>query len=368
MSNEESGRLSLPMEASYRWGQTAALRAKGGHNWVVNKAFECIRQNYPDQLPEDLNETYVHYGIFFADNPWAGRPESILNAEHPCGERCPSVREDLWGYEYHKDTGPTGEVHVRYQNENDPNHPNLALMCTYEGEFLWGVKDIAEKTFAADNLSHYLHNEKVRWDGTRDMHSVLIAGPRGEGVWKIGAARYGAALYKLACSFWPGSSVKPRRDGLTYVPAVGQISQLEGGGDLRAEVPGTYIGGNPFILTHDGKATWPIWVPETYIDPSQLTENSPHTIEERSSYLSGLGVAYAHGFRAQPYHASDKTGKGHEACDSLYDELCREGMFEHLPLFGPGVRYKYSNRHVQDWACRAQVGLNAIHYPTLRTS
>lgn len=338
-----------------------------GHNWLVRKAFEFITKNCPDLLPPGLEETNVHYGLCFADYPAMGRPESVNN-DNPFGTRVPGVREDLWGKTVASDGGAWGDVKVFYGSPGDNREPNLCLYTYWLFEVLYF--DLGEFTCAADNLSHYANVAKLKADGTEGSEDVLAEGPGGRGPWRVGGSLYAYNLYELACRFWPGSPEFPRLDKVSSLSkGVGRLYNYTSGiVSYAAEVPGTYPGSNPFILTQDGKPTWPIWVPDEY-SPEKLRQ----VTADQSKRAAAIYLGWANHILqdlAVPFHAKDRTGTFHRDCEQEVDQFIQQGKFDHLPVFRhssaePAVRYKYSHKQVyydQWWQNLGPIGRGSVHF------
>lgn len=367
-----------------------------GHNWVAHKAFEFLRHNASALMPEDLEELPVHYGLAFADNPWMGLPDS--HRRWSAG-----VREDLWKKEIGREDNLVGNVKVEvgYPEMRTTQRPNLHLHVR------WTFADpdlIPEATicYAADNISHYPHDSNLRVDGTGSSEGILVDGPVGQGNWRVKGDEYGAWLYQMARRFWPGNTPRPQLDELPWVPKVGRIradvwvTQFPlPSDDPKVEVPGTYLGGNPFILTQQGGATWPIWVPDQY-SPQKLSQQSPSQSKRAAAIYLGWSLHLLHDL-SHPYHAMDRAGEKHAESEAEIDRWILDGKFDGLPLFdslgiaGPAKKAKYTwsdrpvyrpqiwmdllNRDFNDWSNRQVIHryrecVNAAksHYDDLQSS
>jgi len=161
--------------------------------------------------------------------------------------------------------------------------------------------------------------------------------------------RYAIKLYELARCFWPNSvELDLSLNELTKIQTPGRLSNTCGtGSDGHVEVPATYLGGNPFVLTRQGTATWPIWVPDIYA-PEKLTQARPPRSTRASTIYLGWALHILHDL-SHPYHAMNKVGPFHGCLEKDLDDWIQAGKFEHLPVLTPlkGVpKYQYSNKTV----------------------
>lgn len=318
-----------------------------GHNWIANKAFEFIGRHCPQLLPLGVNKDDVHYGLAFADSPWLGRRETI-DANHPAGTTVQSIREDLYGVVLSRgggDGGPWGEAQVRYGLRGSNDKPNLYLEAYWLFEILW--RDIGNVSCAVDNVSHYAHDTSLVADGTGGSKGALALGPGTKQHWNVSAGLYAIDLFDLASRFYPGSTIKPRLDQLDH-RKTGRIVNHVGSADYNADAPATYLGGNPFILTSDGKPTWPIWVPEQFSLDGLLEIEARQSARVASIYLGWALHMIAD--LSVPFHAMNTSGQKHQKCEKEFDEYVRGGRLEHLPIIpspGEGQRsYVYSGKPI----------------------
>jgi hypothetical protein len=336
------------LNVKYRNSPPKYWAKEKAHNWLMLKAFEFMRLNLFSQIPPGLDEKYLHYGLAFADSPWFGLPESF-DSDYPNGRRVTSARQDLWGHTVANDcnTLKNSCVEVRYP-WSSKERPNLYLHARY----LFSFFEAGRPTYAVDNLSHYLHDSKLRADGTKGSKAVIVEGAHGRGNWKVKADDYGIELYNLARNFWPGFDPEPRLNRLKLIYGIGRLSN-EGwtamGDYAHVEVPATYLGGNPFVLTKERKATWPIWVPEQF-SASKLTQNQPGRSKRASAIYLGWAIHMLHDM-VQPFHSINLAGKIHSETEEELDKWIQEGKYDHLPILtpfmGPGKpEYKYSHKQV----------------------
>ena len=336
------------LNVKYRNSPPEYWAKEKAHNWLMLKAMKFMRANLPGQIPPGLEEKYIHYGLAFADSPWFGLPDSF-DSDYPNGRRVTSVRQDLWGHTVANDCNKLKNscVEVRYP-WSSKEKPNLYLHARY----LFSFFKAGRPNYAVDNLSHYLHDDKLRADGTLGSNAVIAEGSQGRGNWKVKADDYGIELYNLARNFWPGFDPEPRLSQLKHMYSIGRLSN-EGwtamGDYAHAEVPATYLGGNPFVLTKDYKATWPIWVPEQF-SVSKLTQNQPGRSKRASAIYLGWAAHMLHDM-VQPFHTMNRAGEKHSQTEDELDKWVQEGKYDHLPiltpLMGPGKpKYKYSYRQV----------------------
>jgi len=317
-----------------------------GHNWLVNKAFKFMKANLSARLPSGLEEIYIHYGVAFADSPWLGLPRTF-SQEFPNGRRVPSIREDLWGT---RPVPAQSSLEIKYNPKHDEaskegrERPNLYLNVRYVlSAAIFGTE---RPIFAVDNISHYAHDTELRADGSYFCDDVLARGPRGVGSWAVKGDQYALRLYELARRFWPGSiEADPSLSELIKVEAPGNLSNTCGtAGSSHLEVPATYLGSNPFVLTRQGTATWPIWVPDVY-SPEKVTQTKPPRSKRASAIYLGWSLHMLHDL-SHPYHAMNKAGPIHACSEQDLDNWIQEGRFEHLPILAPlfggsAPKYRY---------------------------
>jgi hypothetical protein len=341
-SNEGALNVDYLSSSMHYWTQ------KKGHNWLVHRAFKWLEDHPVDHnAPPGLDERLVHYGLAFADAPWFGRPDSF-DSQHPAGRKVAGVREDLYGSSsYWNSDCDYGHIctEVRFPWSNN-KRPNLHLNARYAVHYLVGEEI---NNYAVDNMNHYPHDTLLRLDGTEGFHSVLARGPGGSGLWRLKGDRYGVELYRLARRFWPGVEAPPRLDQLTRVNQVGRIT-IES--SPKAEVPiGTYMGGNPFVLSHGGGATWPIWVPEkNQYAPWKLLQNQPPRSKRAAAIYLGWALHMLHDL-GHPFHAKNLAGEKHRDSEDELDSWIQQGKFNHLPVMQPlwgSPKYAYSSRTVYD--------------------
>jgi len=138
-------------------------------------------------------------------------------------------------------------------------------------------------------------------------------------MWMVKGDQYALKLYELARRFWPGSiEADPSLSELIKVDAPGKLSNTCGtAGDSHLEVPATYLGGNPFVLTRQGIATWPIWVPDVY-SLENVTQAKPPRSKRASAIYLGWALHMLHDL-SHPYHSMNKAGPIHACLEQDLD-------------------------------------------------
>lgn len=309
-----------------------------GHNWLIHQALKWLRQYASDFLPETLDETLIQFGVAFADSPWFGQPESF-DSRHLQGRSVISIREDLAGVKASEDcTGWGNESCVLARYVSNPN-----LYLSLRWMLHSPVYEDVEMVFAADNLAHYPHNGPVRLDGTSGRTDVVASGSNHR--WGVNAMYYGATLYELARSFWDGLDPEPDLYKLRSLSTgTIQIPLWTTTSHARTKVPSTHLGGNPFIRTQEGWATWPIWVlsPDNY-SPEKLKNQHPGRSARAAAIYLGWSLHMMHDL-AVPFHAMNQAGKIHAQTENELDVWIKEGKFDHLPVVktsSPGGKIAY---------------------------
>ncbi|MDJ0762403.1 MAG: hypothetical protein QNJ97_05385 [Myxococcota bacterium] len=327
------------------------------HNWIVKRAIEWLKQNnqLPCFLPPDDEKTYtqnlayIYYGLWWADHVWAGPPENPfshvsglmdrLNGKHVSDDSCRSFFAKRYRTELKWKLGTQGKKHF---------FDNLVLMARYMAK---PILQKRSRVYAADNLFHYANDRTVRLDY---MPAIADGDPIYEDS-DVHAYDYGAVLYEMAKRFLPGnangnpslSAIKRYKiaDGnhdirMKHTPAYAQMPQTGNlvmdsicgnGTHLRADLPATFLGGNPFICIdisstadptdpcRNGSPTWPVWAPDRDADfPDALArETLPQRTRTALIYLGWALHLLAD--LAVPDHAADRTGDGHSAVERSAD-------------------------------------------------
>lgn len=243
-----------------------------GHNWMTNLALKLLKKRGLLRHITWDDVRYIHHGLDFADHPWLG---PALHSKEPV----PSVRDTdgvffgdgrvLWNLAHSYDEesyNPIGEnyyrVHTfwargfrRFRTRNK-HYENATFVVRWWAN-TFGSHDAVEHIFCADNLLHYYkepsETELVTVLKTNywitDGEKSFTNGP-------VGSAEYGSVLYQLAQRFWPNDlHPEPKLTDLPHVKRAGTIHMNPlTNAYLTADLPDTYLGGNPFICaTHQKK-------------------------------------------------------------------------------------------------------------------
>ena len=195
------------------------------------------------------------------------------------GDPAPSVRDAdgvlfgdgrvLWNLDYDYDEeiyNPIGENYYRVHTfwvggfrrfrTREKHYENPTFVVRWWAN-TFGAYDAVEHIYCADNLLHYYKEPSAR-----ELVTVLKSGHRiTDGARNfnngpVGSAEYGSVLYQLAKRFWPNDfHPEPRLTDLPYVKRAGTIHMNPlTSAYLTADLPDTYLGGNPFICAPPKKA------------------------------------------------------------------------------------------------------------------
>jgi hypothetical protein len=371
--------------------QEASVIVFKSHNWIIDYALWKLDQ-YGLWVGDisDSEIKYLHYGADFADHPWNGRPDSpdaskdsvigIWDLEDNNPHGVVFDRDSFLGNRYRVESRFRGGT---FKKTDTKVRPNLYLESRFRAKLF--DKDVR---FAADSFFHFPNRDAVN---PRERDILLRSAPvvDKDRVFKgsdVSAMAYGVVLYQLARKFWPQNEDSipdlyelprvhsPRAPGrvktgtLVLDPLPGPIRH-----EIKAHLPSTYLGGNPFICApsdreadtqkkkhwdpcRDGKPTWPIWVPDgEAFEPSAGWDCFAHTCDEkleesclsypecvadyhralvkrfpgksRQAALIYLGWAL-HMVQdlAMPRHAANWIGTVHENVERLADKMVRQGI------------------------------------------
>jgi hypothetical protein len=251
-----------------------------GHNWMTNLAVKLLKKRGLLEYITWDDMRYIHHGLDFADHPWRG---PALHSD----ETAPSVRDAdgvlfgdgrvLWNPDYHFDReihNPIGEnyykVHTFWARgfhrfrTRERHYANPTFVARWWANTL-GAYDAVEHVYCADNLLHY-----YKEPSETELVTVLKTARRitnGEKIFSngpVGSAEYGSVLYQLAQRFWPNYRFpEPKLTDLPYVKRAGTIHMNPlTKAFLTADLPDTYLGGNPFICAPPHKAAYETMVAE----------------------------------------------------------------------------------------------------------
>jgi hypothetical protein len=336
---DEAGPLSGPVSTSGDVGiDSQPLSLLNGHFRFNYSAALWLALN--GMFPAGLDIGEIDYGDLFADHPWLGRSDSfatvngqktyITDPENQmggtldgvldsaragevvyrqcCGTGCwLPVQIDYQKKPYEskpKDRRPNLFMNVRIQNTNVPD-----LGAThYPGEE-WGMSSVDGTVFW-----------RLFWNNVRGFD-------------------FSADLMYLAQRFSTSNNLPtPKLTDLTRVGPAGQLFISSGdtpgiiacNDDFNYEFGSIFIGGNPFINTGGFlsplKATWPIWVPETY-DPNQpqafkqalTTDPTSKSNRVASNYLGWALHEIQDIFVV--YHAQMELGDAHDRYEAAFDVI-----------------------------------------------
>jgi hypothetical protein len=356
-----------------------------GHAQVTRKAFEYLARRglLPAQLGSAEAQELVVYGTYFADHPWAGRPESagsgVTNAMSWASRRELTSSAGAFSYPFVVDNwfDATMEVNARaavawqtgnLRPEDTTPKPSTALLFLVRLRLNANVPLAPDRSgekpleFAVDNLYHYTLGDLGDWlpasSTERSMRLFPLTVdhvdediPNSDAAQKFvdrmigqklvadadyGVTKYGAILYQLARKFFLGSPAAPV---LTELIKVGndvpgwRTGRMLAHGALdgvQLEFPHTYLGGMPYVCTGaaasldpcaTGRPTWPIWVPDAF--PTSGTASSLTTTSPPRSNRAALiylgWAAHMIQDAAMPHHAANWTGVEHENQDNFGD-------------------------------------------------
>jgi hypothetical protein len=316
------------------------------HNWLIHRAFSWLREHSETNLPSELEEKYVQYGVYFADYPWVGRPESFGSGFKE-GRGVIGVREDLNGARVDNDCVGIGNdtcVETRFWKR-----VNLFLSVRVMVSYFFGA---FRELQPVDQMAHYPHDNRFRVDGTEGRTDYVVKGAEEDGFrWGVKGDEYATQLYELARHFWSGRDPEP---DLLALPKrtpgkviAGLLGWSPGDKIANATVGSTHLGGNPFISQKNGNATWPIWVPDSY-DVSWLTKRNPGRSPRAAAIYLGWALHFLHDF-CVPFHAMDELGKLHTGSEDELDSWLQAGIFNHLPVtgyasMGGATEYRFAKR------------------------
>ncbi len=378
--------LTLPAAGVFAWNADYSSEPLGdwvraeGHNWIINEAFALLKSR--DMLPDGLSERQLQYGVYFADSPWLGRAETfgeyprsgapvvLLQGRPGCtvDDHCDGTKENCVATSFMQNEkecetkwswkGPFYLPSKKCKG-GDMSHPNYYLRARW----VMSCGETRRPNYAADTLSHYANDAKIRADGTALSESVIAESFEGDGPYRVKAEDYGVELYRMARRFWPGSASKPKPDlkDLVYVKEPGRILNSHWCVRVKkayANLPATFLGGNPFVLTKPTPGsddcpepqktvgygpTWPIWVPDDF-DGKSVKHRKLLALPE-AEFSSRAAVIYLgwalHMLQdlSQPFHAADRTGEYHQDSEDRLDDLLAEGRFDHLPVLTQAIKY-----------------------------
>lgn len=352
------------------------------HNAIVQTALDWLEaagKPIPNLTPEDV--AYIHYGLWYADHVWSARPDNLET--EPDDEsiwRVAGVRDDLVfsgddgdgqysydGEECFLGLFSVGTRWVVNDFEDDTPRPNLYMRARTRSTI-----GSIDNSYGGDNYFHYANDEDIVLANTDTPLDGQVVG---EDIGVPGYV-YGANLFEIAQRFW---DFNPKKEGADFLPSLDYLEWTDETGkirsanpceygDIRANLPSFYYGGNPFVCTNSdpnsadpcdgGEPTWPTWVAEDdeiaylYQDPSDEEIEAFHAIltdptpgKSRRAAMIYLGWAlHMLGDMSVREHARDETGNGPNSHAYWEDEAD-----VWLDYAGGNLNWDYWGCSYEDW-------------------
>jgi hypothetical protein len=328
---QEAGPLPDPGPTSEEVGvDEQALGLKSGHFFLNGIAYQWLNDHASALAPAGLNINEVNYGEMFADHPNVGRLDSyqslygtsdlnIIDPETQKGGWSTGLRDELSDAEiYHKNCGVENCYMISVKFVKDPNL-FLRFQFTYPKSDLSGQ---SATLLPVEGAVHYM-NEKWGYAQSGSTNARLYFS-------NIRGLEFFTGLFDMAQKFWENNKTfpNPKLTDLTYVSTPGQVF-LHGGDlplscltDLVFNLPPIYIGGNPFINSTSGGASWPIWVPKNIgYGMSELTLNEMPKSNRVSAHYLGWALHMIQDILVI-FHANNEIGDLH----SLFEDACPDFM------------------------------------------
>lgn len=312
-----------------------------GHHWITEKALKLLDERgiLEKKFKKESYKEKIHFGLSFADDPWLGRVENPKK----CYE---GVLQELIGRTYDKETCnfERYRTEVSFRGECGTSKPNMHLDLNWYFAVAGGMN----KHSAGDNMFHFdnggyapvvkVHPQGLPVNTIPDTY-------RGS---RVSVVDYGSILYNLSLKFWNSNPYLPSFADMRLETDTGKIfiDAAADSNNVRAYLPSTYLGGNPFICTNDivpedlnlclyGTPTWPLWVPETY-DETKISEFHDDLMLETHPKSDAASLVYLgwalHMYQdiAMPYHVAGWTGDrgitSHTDIEGYADDLIKMNL------------------------------------------